>query len=424
MISINNIQIFGWEAAIRGMRNPMNSWEKSDSPERTYMTTEGEVFVKKDFKVGPNDLELMKKLVAAGTDHSKFMRMIHVQMDITAPLYWVAEHDTYKIGTVRNSTSFMHKGTSKPFEIRDFSVQDKRIYNCLTPKARKQFSLKYPYETEEFKVYEMCNGRRFKVYKNGRVFREPFRYTDSKQRYREFEEIELIPSINSSGYFELNLGGRYGEKWLLHRLVAYMWIANENCLETVNHIDGDKGNNCVENLEWCSRSENIKKGSELSLFDTQSLFKSYIAWKNGYIHIDPLQKIQLKQMYKQGKKPKELSEIFDLPIKTVYNLLHMPISENTELYLSCYTWESIIKILNDLRDTYIETKDDIYFFAIRQLLPQGYNVKYTLDTNYEVLRRMYFARKDHKLDEWREFCEIMLNELPYFADLIGAENEQ
>ena len=123
MIKIDNTEVYGFEAAIRGMRNPMNSWEKSDSYH------EDDAFV-----LGENDLALMKSLVKAGSDHSKFMRMINVTMDITAPLYWWKEFDTYKVGTVRNSCSTMHKIHAKEFTLDDFSheqLTDTAIEDCL-----------------------------------------------------------------------------------------------------------------------------------------------------------------------------------------------------------------------------------------------------------------------------------------------------
>ena len=111
MISLSNAVVFGWHSAIMGMRNPMNSWPKSDS-----------VFYN-DFscKIGQNDLDLMKTLIKSGTEHRKFLRMIHVQFDVTAPLYWWKEFDTYKVGTVANSCSTMHKIHSKEFTVDDFS---------------------------------------------------------------------------------------------------------------------------------------------------------------------------------------------------------------------------------------------------------------------------------------------------------------
>ena len=120
MIKLENTDVYGFEAAIRGMRNPWNSWEKSDS---VMLPTE------KIIEVGPNDLTLMKKLVSAGTDHSKFMRMIYVTVDITAPLYWWKEFDTYKVGTVRNSCSTMHTITDKEFTLGDFSQEHLTPYS-------------------------------------------------------------------------------------------------------------------------------------------------------------------------------------------------------------------------------------------------------------------------------------------------------
>lgn len=120
MLKITNAEVFGWDAAIRGMRNPMNSWDKSDSKHwrETIVGHEVEYRV-----VGRNDLTLMKKLVKAGSDHAKFMRMINVTMDVTAPLYWWSEYDTYKVGTVANSCSKMHKIADKEFTLDDFSYE-------------------------------------------------------------------------------------------------------------------------------------------------------------------------------------------------------------------------------------------------------------------------------------------------------------
>lgn len=129
MIKIENVEVWGFEHAIRGMRNPMNSWDKSDSyicdaehcgsckqnPEiRDCSQPDGVI-------VGSNDLDLMRRLYKAGTEHRKYLRQIFVSMDITAPLYWWKEFDTYKVGTVANSCSTMHKIASKPIELADFS---------------------------------------------------------------------------------------------------------------------------------------------------------------------------------------------------------------------------------------------------------------------------------------------------------------
>jgi hypothetical protein len=125
MIEIHNTEVSGWEAAVRGMRNPMNSWEKSDSHWYTEINTDPVYYV------GDNDLSLMKKLIAAGTDHSKFMRMINVTADVTAPLYWWKEYDTYKVGTVANSCSTMHKIAAKEFTLDDFSHEKLINSSCM-----------------------------------------------------------------------------------------------------------------------------------------------------------------------------------------------------------------------------------------------------------------------------------------------------
>lgn len=116
MIKIENYDVVGWEHAIRGMRNPMNSWEKSDSFEFP-PDEDGTPYI------GPNDYKLMKSLRESGTDHRKFMRMITVYLDITSPLYFLKELDTYKVGTVANSCSTMHKIAAKEFTLEDFSCE-------------------------------------------------------------------------------------------------------------------------------------------------------------------------------------------------------------------------------------------------------------------------------------------------------------
>ena len=130
MLKLECTEVMGWEHAIRGMRNPMNSWNRSDSTWDYYFPSiEHELVQNGDnlnFYVGPRDRELMNKLRNAGTDHRKFMRMIVVYVDITAPLYWWKEFDTYKVGTVANSCSTMHKIHDKEFTLDNFSYEHLR----------------------------------------------------------------------------------------------------------------------------------------------------------------------------------------------------------------------------------------------------------------------------------------------------------
>lgn len=120
MLQLENIAVSGWDAAIRGMRNPKNSWHLSDSK---WIASNDDPKSPYDFRfeIGQNDLDLALRLTKAGTEHRKFLRMVHVSFDIVAPTFWWAEMDTYKVSTVRNSCSKMHKIHVKPIEIDDFS---------------------------------------------------------------------------------------------------------------------------------------------------------------------------------------------------------------------------------------------------------------------------------------------------------------
>ena len=127
-MKFEHTKVFNWEGAIRGMRNPWESWDKSDS---YYGNNEVAL---ESYVIGENDLELMQKLIKAGSEHRKFMRQILVSVDITAPLYWWKEFDTYKVGTVSNSTSTMHKLASTPITMDCFEMDDFEYVNCPKPK--------------------------------------------------------------------------------------------------------------------------------------------------------------------------------------------------------------------------------------------------------------------------------------------------
>lgn len=191
MIKIENIDTYGWESAIRGMRNPMNSWDKSDSrhcdgigcyfEECSRFDGDG-CSSECDHIVGPNDLKLMKQLVKAGTDHSKFMRMINVTCDITAPLYWWKEFDTYKVGTVRNSCSTMHKIAGKEFTLDDFSHE--HLFNHPGGNLENVVEI----------GWERMFGIDFLDYtiKALNVYRK--RYLETKDKQYWWQMIQLLPS--------------------------------------------------------------------------------------------------------------------------------------------------------------------------------------------------------------------------------------
>ena len=190
MIKIEKTEVYGWEAAIRGMRNPMNSWEKSDSD------------FSKGMRIGENDLKLMKKLSAAGNDHGKYLRTINVTCDITAPLYWWKEFDTYKVGTVANSCSTMHKIHAKEFTLDDFSCEH-LFDGVYTPEEQDNFD--YYDTTTSCLIYtiQFLNFHRKK-------------YIATKEKRHWWQMIQLLPSsYNQKRTVQLNyqvLKNMYGSR--------------------------------------------------------------------------------------------------------------------------------------------------------------------------------------------------------------------
>ena len=190
MIKLENVETMGWEAAIRGMRNPMNSWEKSDSRFSLLDDCGDCIHCNLRFdecneqQIGYNDLELMTSLRNAGTDHRKFMRMITVYLDITAPLYWWKEFDTYKVGTVANSCSTMHKIADKEFTLEDFSCEhlvDNAGIEISVPDHDELEHIPFSSRTMLELTTDILN-----------VFREM--YLKSKDKKYWWQMIQLLPS--------------------------------------------------------------------------------------------------------------------------------------------------------------------------------------------------------------------------------------
>ena len=185
MIKIENTEIVGWEAAIRGMRNPLNSWEKSDSKwysigiPTSNPAAINDKYLSQKYCIGDNDLDLMKRLRNAGTDHRKFMRMITVYVDITAPLYWWKEFDTYKVGTVANSCSTMHKIHAKEFTLEDFSCEH-LIDHYGDPSMNLNYSYKYPKAVMQDLINILNHYRRW--------------YLETKDKKYWWQLIQLLPS--------------------------------------------------------------------------------------------------------------------------------------------------------------------------------------------------------------------------------------
>jgi hypothetical protein len=188
MLKVENAEVLGWEHAIRGMRNPMNSWAKSDSEVSICECERWPHDVKKSFAcLGSNDLDLMKRLRNAGTDHRKFMRMIVVYADLTAPLYWWKEFDTYKVGTVANSCSTMHKIAEKEFTLEDFSCEnliDYTLYSCDEPEG---LCLKEA-------PHIQCGGVQLLYLTINVLNFDRQRYLETKDKKYWWQMIQLLPS--------------------------------------------------------------------------------------------------------------------------------------------------------------------------------------------------------------------------------------
>ena len=185
MLKIENTEVMGWEAAIRGMRNPMNSWDKSDSRfslledcgDCTHCNLRFDEC--NEQQIGPNDLDLMTRLRNSGTDHRKFMRMITVYLDITAPLYWWKEFDTYKVGTVANSCSTMHKIHAKEFALEDFSCE-----HLFDRYGDYSMNLNYSYKCPKAVMQDLIN-----ILNHYRHW-----YLETKDKKYWWQMIQLLPS--------------------------------------------------------------------------------------------------------------------------------------------------------------------------------------------------------------------------------------
>lgn len=405
MIKIENVNVCGWEAAIRGMRNPMNSWDKSDSDTCKDKLSCCESYVDcrmYHYCIGSNDLELMKSLVKAGSDHSKFMRMITVTFDITAPLYWWTEYDTYKVGTVRNSCSKMHKLLAKPFEMSDFS------FDKLSG---------YKNEVEQFRPLideEMVANEKWIYYDDDYDFSN---YGRVKHKFKNHYRL-ISGSLHKDGYIFVTL---HGKQYPLHRLIAetfHFETYNENLV--VNHKDGNKQNNFADNLEWVTQKENIKHSIENNLQP-----KNISTYKGKFT---AEQREEIKSMWDNGNLSKrEIAKIFGVSHTCINDIINdkYKYSETVNLYEEIA--RPLVDSLNELRDSYLnctnESDKKTIWYAIIQLLPESYNQRATVQLNYAVLRNMYHSRKNHKLDEWKDFCK-WIESLPYSELITGDEKER
>lgn len=385
------------EFIVEGMRNPMNSWDKSDSE---YETAGYDII---GFDLGENDHSLMQRLSNAGTDHRKYMRMMPVYVRITAPLYWWSEFDTYKVGTVANSCSKMHKLLSKPFEMSDFSF-DKLPGYKFEP---KQYIPEADEDLEKWlEISDAQDGWLISNY--GRV---------------KHNGVILSCSVHSDGYifsvFRSRKTGEYMQR-PVHRLVADAFLPVVVGKYVINHIDGNKMNNSVMNLEWCTQSENVQHAINNRFTPTGlSTYQGKFSSK---------ERQHIKDLCDSGEYSRR-------KIAKMYGVSHTCINDIVNDRYKYTTQENIfenfarptIDTLNELRDSYFNSMDQNerkqIWYSIIQLLPSSYNQTRNIMMNYEVLANIYKSRKNHKLNEWSEFCK-WIESLPYSGLITGSPAKQ
>ena len=407
MIKFEHTEVMGWEHAIRGMRNPLNSWNKSDSKscKELYchecpLNDVGCLGV--DFVIGNNDFALMKNLASAGTSHSKYRRMITVYVDITAPLYWWSEYDTYKVGTVANSCSKMHRLLQNPFEMSHFSF-DKLIGYKYEP---KQFRPPVDEDLEKWQPITEAKGGYF-VSNYGRI---------------KHNDKILSCSVHSDGYiystFRHNETGDLIQR-PVHRLVGEAFIKKIPNKKYINHIDGNKMNNSVSNLEWCTQSENVKHAIQNNLAPKQ------VNTYKGKFTVEERNKI--KELWDLGTYSKrQLAQLYGVSHTCISDIINDKYKYAVKENVFENVARPLVDTLNELRDAYLncdnQNEQKKIWYSIIQLLPTSYNQKRTVMLNYEVLANMYATRKDHKLTEWVDFCK-WIKTLPYHELITGEENE-
>lgn len=395
MIKVENIEVFNFEGAVRGARNPMNSWSRSDSHMETDYANNTTKFV-----IGENDLDLMKRLYKAGPEHRKYLRQIFVSMDITAPMYWWKEMDQYRINVTTNGCSTMHKLHTKEFTPDDFSHE--HLFSEYNQKENHEIE----FDENEAELKIIKDYPDYKVSENGVVY-----------SFKTGEKKKLSPRIDIDGYKTVGLynNGKV-KRFKIHRLVASAFIPNDNeAKDCINHIDGNKWNNTVGNLEWCTRKENSLHASRTGLLITGSKQKLGMARKRRF---SQEQIMNIKNLYESGMTQRKLGEMFGCDHSVISEIVNNKIYKDITIF-PLELLEIMIDDLNELREKYIETNDKKYWYAMIQLLPSSYNQKRTITMNYENVVTIIKQRSGHKLDEWNTFVDI-LKDLPYIKEIING----
>lgn len=413
-MKVEILETAGWGAAIEGMRNPMNSWNKSDSYYDILCNFKG------DFIIGENDLKLCQTLIKGGTEHRKFLRMIGIWMNLWLPRCVWQEWDAYKIGMVSNSCSTIHTIMKKPLTLDDFYLGEevKELLKKNEVQREYSFRCELPHGEKEYFVDVQGYEDLYKISNTGIVIRKETVFGDINNRKRVFPQKIVKPSATNNGYLELNLRkNKKSKRYLHHRLMAETFIPNPENKPFVNHKDGNKQNNSIENLEWVTPSENNKHAFDTNLKEISNYQKTIAAIFFQKFSYEEINKIN--QLYKNGKTQKEIAEIYNVKQGCISDIINKKTYLNIDdLDYIKYFIKTIDKI-NELRVKYIETKDYSYVIRMKRLLPEGFIQKRTVSLNYEVVYNMYHQRKNHRLvEEWQNAICGEFEKLPYFKELI------
>lgn len=423
-MKFNNTEVFNFEGALRGMRNPMNSWDKSDSKDCIYI---GNLdcdscillencnmvnFGRGGYIIGTNDLKLAQNLIKAGTEHCKFMRQIIVSVDITAPLYWWKEFDTYKVGTTSNSTSTMHFAHKRDFNLSDFEIDEALLINET---SKLQNDVDIVVKKEEWKDIDGYEGL-YKISNSGKILKLPYTILDRETKTRKYKGGITPTPINSSGYKKCILRKEgVAKNYYLHRLMAISFIPNPNDYPIVNHKDGNKLNCNLSNLEWCTHSDNDKHSSNMGLKRVSTYNKIKVGESTRRFSDEDVCKIF--DMFEGGMTKQEISEVFECYSSTICNIINgktyksLDIDDLTAIKL-------VIDELNYYRRMYVSTNDKECWRKMIQLIPSSYLQTRTVTMNYENVINMYRHRVNHKLNEWSKSFIKWVESLPYAKELI------
>ena len=433
ILRFEHTEVWGFEHALRGLRNPMNSWNKSDSckcetdddcihiekgTESALECNDG----KYKFCIGKNDMKLAQKLIRAGSEHRKFMRQIFVSVDITAPLYWWSEADTYKVGTTANSTSTMHKVMSKPFESSMFECEGMRGYK----KEPKQLPNEIDEDSELWAKHPYYEN--YMISNQGRV--KHLSYVNTSGRI--MKERIVTGSLHRDGYIFVSicLGNSKYQQVPKHRLVAETFIDNPERKKEVNHKDGNKLNNSVDNLEWVTRAENQ---NHAILNHLQP--KPIITYK-GKLSKDDRDNIIL-QYSTQDISKRQIAMKYNVSHTTINAILNNKYNYGEGDENEYQTFLETLDELNSLRDEWLINKDKEVWKTLIEKLPRNWLQTRTVTMSYENIFNIVHQRKNHKLNEWSGIDNPELpnfiawaRTLPYAQELIfideteGKNNEQ